>query len=91
MIQQATFPLGRIVATRNVLNVVSQADIERAMARHSRKDWGNLEGMDKRANDEALETDQRILSAYKAENGVVFWIVTEWDRSATTILLPSDY
>ena len=46
---------------------------------------------DKELNEEAMHNEGRILSAYHDRNGIKFWIITEWDRSATTILLPSEY
>ena len=54
-------------------------------------DWGELDEEDKTANDEALKTGERLLSAYKSATGTKFWIITEADRSVTTILMPEDY
>jgi len=85
------FPLGQLVATPNALRLVSQADIQTALTRHVRGDWGDLDAHDTRANNQALEHGGRLLSAYNAANGTCFWIITEADRSATTVLLPGDY
>ncbi len=52
---------------------------------------GNVGADDQRANDEALDAYDRLLSSYMSTRQVEFWILTEWDRSVTTILLPSDY
>jgi hypothetical protein len=84
-------PLGMIVATPNALANVSSEEIQRALQRHVTGDWGELDAEDKKANDEALQTGERLLSAYKSATGTKFWIITEADRSSTTILLPEDY
>jgi len=85
------FELGRIVATPNALDRVPRDDIDRAIFRHHRGDWGELDDEDKEANDAALTDDARVLSAYTAGNGTTFWLITEADRSVTTVLLPEDY
>ena len=87
----ALFRLGQIVATPNALSKLSQEDILRAIQRHQAGDWGDLGEEDKRENQLSLEKGFRLLSSYKAENGTKFWIITEADRSATTVLLPEDY
>jgi len=51
----------------------------------------SLDDEDKDANNRALEQGTRLLSAYESKQGTRFWIITEWDRSVTTILLPEDY
>ena len=67
------------------------------LARHYYLDWGDLCEEDKRTNDEAAKTGGRILSAYKIPKKLCIgyadkiWIITEWDRSATTILFPYEY
>ena len=61
-----------------------------SLNRHISGDWGDLGKEDKAANDEALENDNRILSAYNYPDYKI-WIITEWDRSSTTILFPSEY
>ena len=87
----AKFSLGRIVATPNALREVSSADIERALVRHHSGDWGDVCVEDKLANDRALIDGSRLLSAYRSSTNVKFWIITEWNRSVTTVLLPEDY
>ena len=69
----------------------TQADAERALARHAKGDWGELDRHDKNANNSAVANGARLRSAYTDSNGVKFWIVTEASRSSTTILLPEDY
>lgn len=61
------------------------------LARHAAGDWGDLCGEDRAANDRAVAVGARILSAYHTPEGVKLWIITEADRSATTILLPEEY
>ena len=53
--------------------------------------WGDVSDADKRANYKAVKDGDRILSSYKSSDGLTFWIITEWDRSATTVLLPDEY
>jgi hypothetical protein len=61
------------------------------LQRHQRCDWGVVDKEDWESNDWSLENDERILSAYRLANGVKVWIITESDRSTTTILLPEEY
>lgn len=89
--QPPKFALGRIVATRNALDRLAREEIEEALARHHRGDWGELDDEDRAANDAALRDGSRILSAYTAGKGEKVWVITEADRSATTVLLPEDY
>ena len=91
MLISTTFPLGRIVATQNALDCLSNEDVERGLNRHGARDWGDLDSEDKATNDRALVEGTRLLSAYVGQNGTKFWVITEWDRSATTVLLPEDY
>jgi hypothetical protein len=87
----AKFRVGRIVATPNALRLITQEDIFTAIQRHQAGDWGEVESADSKANDQALVHGTRLLSAYTAQNGTRFWVITEADRSSTTILLPQDY
>lgn len=87
----ATFPLGQLLATTNALRRLSMDDITGGLARHGRRDWGEVCEEDNAANDAALQDGARLLSAYRAKSGERFWIITEADRSATTVLLPEDY
>ena len=61
------------------------------LQRHVAGDWGEVCAEDKQSNDHALVEGTRILSAYRAADGTKFWIITEADRSVTTVLLPEDY
>ena len=85
------FALGRVVATPNVLDAVSQDEIFDAIQRHQSCDWGDVSCQDKWSNDRAVKSGERLLSVYYSEDGTKFWIITEADRSATTVLLPEDY
>jgi hypothetical protein len=87
----AVFRLGRIVATPNALRSLTPDDSLLGIQRHQAGDWGNLTDDDRAANDRALAQGGRILSAYQATNGTRFWLITEADRSITTILLPKDH
>ena len=87
----AVFLLGRIVVTPNARQSITQDDILVGIQRHQAGDWGNLTDDNRTANDHALAQGGRIVSAYNAMNGTRFWLITEADRSTTTILLPEDY
>lgn len=87
------FPLGQIVATPGAieaLNEAGQTPME-FLERHKAGDWGDLSADDKKENDRAVIHGDRILSAYHTNEGEKIWIVTEWDRSVTTLLLPEEY
>jgi hypothetical protein len=87
----AVFRLGHLVATPNALQSIPDEDIRKAIQRHQAGDWGNLDSEDRNSNDHALMRGGRLFSAYNAGDGTKFWIITEADRSATTVLLPEDY
>ena len=86
-------PLGHIVATQGALKALqdsSQSPIE-FIARHKRGDWGEVCEEDWELNNQDLKNGNRLLSAYRTEGNVKLWIITEWDRSVTTVLLPEEY
>ena len=87
------FPLGRIVATPGALSALERAKQSPAefLDRHVTGDWGELDDEDKQENEFSVEHGFRILSAYTTTAGDTIWIITEADRSVTTILVPSDY
>jgi hypothetical protein len=93
------FPLGRLVITTNcertILESHSHEDymkgIAEALRRHQEGDWGQLVPEDWQLNEESVNGEGRILSAYEDIFKVKIWVITEWDRSATTVLLPEDY
>ena len=87
------FPLGRIVATPGAL-----AALEREkqlptsfLGRHAIGDWGELEPTDVAENEYSVAHGFRLLSSYRTDAGDRLWIITEADRSATTLLLPEEY
>jgi len=81
--------LGRVVATRGALGL--DVDFRPYLHRHHSGDWGDLRDEDKTTNDLSLISGMRIFSSYHTPAGVKFWIITEADRSLTTILLPEEY
>ena len=89
-------PLGQVVWTRAVNDRVA-GDIRFAefvadsLARHRKGEWGELSKEDREANDLALKDSSRLLSAYEVDGLPKIWIITEADRSATTILFPDEY
>ena len=85
------FTLGQIVATPNVLNSIPNDELLNALARHHHGDWGDVCQEDRQANEQALIEGTRLFSIYRSMTGTKFWIITEADRSATTVLLPEDY
>jgi hypothetical protein len=98
----AVLSLGQMVITRGIAFDVEEDEnfrqfVQSCLARHSRGDWGDLTDEDRKLNDEAVKSGQsRILSSYLAnfpvmESDTKIWIITEWDRSVTTILYPSEY
>ena len=87
------FELGQIVGTPGALQVLQEAEQEpfELLLRHVIGDWGDMSDEDKEENELSVEKGFRIFSAYKLKTGVKVWVITEWDRSATTILLPDEY
>ena len=89
------FELGQVVVTRNVhglmeINLQFAQEVARAVWMYKHKRWGATCKADARMNDEALVIGERIVAKYKTCEGDIF-IITEWDRSVTTILFPEEY
>ena len=87
------FPLGQVVATPGALaalEAAGQAPHE-FLVRHVCGEWGDLVEEDIRENERALEQGHRLFSAYNTNDGTRIWVITEWDRSVTTLLLPLEY
>lgn len=84
------FPLGRTVATPAALAALSPEEITVALSRHERGDWGNVCSEDWESNEFALREGLRLFSVYHTAAHVKFWIITEAERSVTTVLLPGD-
>ena len=88
------FPLGQIVSTPGALDSLARANQQphAFLNRHAAGDWGSeLSEEDKAENEYSLEHGFRILSSYKTAAGERIWVITEADRSVTTLLLPEDY
>lgn len=86
------FRLGQIAATRGVLKHLEHHGIQADpyLRRHARGDWGDVPPEDTLANERAVEHGSRILSSYEIA-GERIWLITEADRSVTTLLFPSEY
>ena len=87
------FSLGRLVATPGALEAVQRAGQNPLdfLARHVRADWGEVCEEDRRENEFALQHGFRLLSVYTTQAGEKLWMISEADRSATTLLLPREY
>jgi hypothetical protein len=85
--------LGQIVATPGALDALEQSGESAGtlIKRHLSGDWGELDEHDRAENEFSVEQGFRLLSAYTLSNGTRIWVITEADRSATTLLLPSEY
>lgn len=90
---KALFALGQVVATPGALEALEAArqDPFTLVSRHQSGDWGELVEADKQENEFAVQHGFRILSRYRLSNGTIVWVITEWDRSVTTFLLPAEY
>lgn len=93
LVEEAKFPSGRVLMTRGI--EAKFADdmelIHESLGRHFTGDWGDLCEQDAKMNNDALERgDARIMSVYELDPAKIY-IITEWDRSATTVLLPFEY
>jgi len=87
------FNLGQVVATPGALQALEDSEqtaIE-FLNRHVSGDWGELDPEDRKENEFSLKEGFRILSAYILKTGQKIWIITEADRSVTTLLLPEEY
>jgi hypothetical protein len=90
-----SFQLGRVVWTRYINDCVAENAsfakfVTDSLARHFNGDWGELSTEDKKENDFSLDKHLRLFSVYK-KGKLVIWIITEADRSVTTVLFPKEY
>lgn len=87
------FKLGRIFATPAALEAIANAHVSiiDLLVRHMRGDWGDLSESDRQQNELSIDAGLRLLSSYVLPGGQTVWVITEWDRSSTTFLLPGDY
>jgi len=86
----AKFPLGQVVMTSNAAARLPAEDIQQALTRHAAGDWGEVCEEDRQENELSLKKGFRLLSVYRSGE-TKFWIITEADRSVTTVLMPEDY
>lgn len=93
------FPLGRTVITVGAQEAISQEKALVMLKRHASGDWGAMCDEDKAQNDAGLNSQNRLHSAYPIDDAKpcaghgpnTIWVITEWDRSVTTLLLPDEY
>jgi len=98
-VKNPKFNLGKIVATPLAIMALERAGQvpDEFLKKHQSGDWGDLCEEDKKTNDEAIahegisEKQQRVFSAYKTSARDKIWVITEWDRSVTTLLIPDEY
>ena len=93
LIENPMFLLGDVVATPQSICVLNDygVSVQTLLQRHATGDWGDLCTEDMRANNDALQYGDRLLSSYVISESCKVWVITEWDRSVTTVLLPSEY
>jgi len=85
--------LGKVFTTRGVDENFSRDEIRACIKRHAAGDWGDICEEDKKTNEESLDerNPRRVMSAYKLSGERVLWVITEWNREATTVLMPDEY
>ena len=93
MKRKPRFNPGRLLSTPGALDAMMDAQQSpmNFVGRHIHGDWGDVCEEDQRVNEEALGHELRLLSSYRTKKGVKLWVITEADRSVTTILLPDEY
>ena len=91
IVLEGKFTAGQLVITPGAMEAVPLDDVVKALKRHLSGDWGDLCPRDCEENDLSLKEGHRLLSAYVTGGGTKFWVITEGDRSVTTILLPDEY
>ena len=87
------FQLGEVVATTGAVETMQQLNVtpQQLLQLHVNGDWGSVDPEDAKSNDAAVKDGDRILSSYRIGEHTRIWVITEWDRSVTTLLLPSEY
>ena len=87
------FALGRTVATAHAVRVAEEQGVQlgKLIFRHQHGDWGDIHAEDRGLNEAAIRDGERIFSVYQVTRDLTFWVITEWDRSYTTVMLPEDY
>jgi len=89
----ALFDLGQVAGTPGALQAMQEAEQDplELLVRHATGDWGDLPDEDLAENELSVERGLRVFSSYKLKTGAKVWVITEWDRSVTTFLLPAEY
>ena len=92
-LKEGLFPLGQTVITPGAIDALEKSEQHPGdfLSRHLAGDWGDVCADDAQTNQEALEERLRLLSSYRTTEGEKLWIITEADRSVTTLLLPGEY
>lgn len=92
-VRKLLFSLGEVYATQGAMAALEERRLapDHFLARHVTGDWGELCAEDQAANQDALTHGLRLLSSYKLDAAQKLWIITEADRSSTTLLLPEEY
>ena len=90
-IPQTKFPLGQIVITATATGQLDSQAVNEALIRHASGDWGEVCEQDRQENELSLKEGFRLFLVYRTVTRKTFWIITEADRSVTTVLLPEDY
>ena len=87
------FPLGKTLITRGAMEALQDAEQSASefLSEHQQGNWGEVDEFDWKENDSSVNSRCRIFSAYRTGKGVKLWVITEADRSATTVLLPEEY
>lgn len=91
IITAGKFPTGRIVMTPGAMAELTRNEAAEGLLRHVSGDWGDLNKHEWRVNEAALEHGLCLFSSYVTSSGTRFYIITEYDRSVTTVLLPEEY
>lgn len=89
--REPKFSLGNVYVTPNAISEVPRDEIIQGVKRHEHGDWGELTSSDIAQNERALKFGGRLCSRYLSSGGHPFYVITEADRSVTTVLLPEDY
>ena len=92
-VRKALFSLGSVVATRGASSCLDVCGLGglALLVRHQTGDWGQLCEEDRKSNDHALKSGLRLLSSYRMPHGQTIWLISEADRSVTTLMLPEEY
>ena len=96
---QPKFPMGQVVITAIAMSTINEAHgekrgkqlVQQVLARHNAGDWGEMDAEDVESNNRGLQDGDRLFSSYEKEFVFKVWVITEHDRSYTTVMLPTDY